>query len=179
MTRLLLALVLAATTSGTFATPPAEALQNLPNVAFPAPARIASGRLQASDIPALQAAGVREVIDLSTDRETPGFDEGAALRKAGITYHHLPIHGASDLDGPNVARFNQLLADAGDKLTLVHCASGNRVGAMIALRGALFDGKTTEAALVEGRRWGLKSLEPAVRERLEQRPNTWSPASRH
>ncbi len=179
MTRLLLALVLAATTSGTFATPPAEALQNLPNVAFPAPARIASGRLQASDIPSLQAAGVREVIDLSTDSETPGFDEGAALRKSGITYHNLPIHGASDLDDTNVARFNQLLADAGDKLTLVHCASGNRVGAMMALRGALFDGKTTEAALAEGRRWGLKSLEPAVRERLDRRPNIRPATPRH
>ena len=179
MMRLLLGLVLATTTLGAPAAPPAEALQNLPNVAFPAPARIASGRLQASDIPALQAAGVREVIDLSADSETPGFDEAAALRKAGITYRNLPIHGARDLDANNVARFNQLLADAGDKLTLVHCASSNRVGAMMALRAATFDGQPAEAAVAEGRRWGLKSLEPAVRERLQQRPNTWSPAPRH
>jgi hypothetical protein len=41
---------------------------------------------------------------------------------------------------------------------------------MIALRAALIDGKSTETALAEGRRWGLKSLEPAVRERLQ----TWS-----
>jgi hypothetical protein len=49
---------------------------------------------------------------------------------------------------------------------LVHCASSNRVGAMIALRAALVDGASADAALAEGRRWGLKSLEPQVRERL-------------
>jgi protein tyrosine phosphatase (PTP) superfamily phosphohydrolase (DUF442 family) len=119
------------------------------------------------------------VIDLSADSETPGFDEAAALRKAGITYRNLPIHGARDLDASNVARFNQLLADAGDKLTLVHCASSNRVGAMMALRAATFGGQPAEAAVAEGRRWGLKSLEPAVRERLQQLPNTRSPAPRH
>jgi hypothetical protein len=41
---------------------------------------------------------------------------------------------------------------------------------MIALRAALVDGLSTDAALAEGRRWGMKSLEPAVRERL----HTWS-----
>jgi hypothetical protein len=34
------------------------------------------------------------------------------------------------------------------------------------LRAALVDGASTDAALAEGRRWGLKSLEPQVRERL-------------
>lgn len=169
MMRLLLGIALAATALAISATPPAEVLRNLPNVAFPAPQRIAAGRLQAADIPALQAAGVRQVIDLSRDEETPGFDEAAALHKVGIGYHNLPIHGASDLDDANVARFDQLLAAAGDQRTLVHCASGNRVGAMIALRAATFGGLPIEAALAEGRRWGLKSLEPAVRERLNRR----------
>ncbi len=167
--RLLLVVVLALGTLSASATPPAQALQNLPNVAFPMPYRIASGRLQATDIPLLQSAGVREVIDLSADSETPAFDEAAAVRTAGMVYHHLPIRGAGDLDDAHVARFNQLLADAGDKPTLVHCASGNRVGAMIALRAARFGGQSVEAAVAEGRRWGLRGLEPAVRERLTQR----------
>ncbi len=37
---------------------------------------------------------------------------------------------------------------------------------MIALRAALVDGASADVALAEGRRWGLKSLEPQVRERL-------------
>lgn len=149
------------------ATPPTEALQHLPNVAFPAPGRIASGRLQASDMAALQAAGVREVIDLSLDSETPDFDEAAAMQRAGITYHNLPIAGAGDLNTANVKRFDHLLADAGSKQTLVHCASGNRVGALIALRAATLGGQSVDQAIAEGRRWGLKSLEPAVRAQLQ------------
>lgn len=168
MIRLLLSLTLALSSAFAMAAPAAEtALTGLPNVAFPAPHRVASGRLQAADVAALKKAGIRDVIDLSVDSETPDFDEAAAVRAAGIRYHNLPIHGAKDLTRANVARFNQLLADAGDEPTLVHCASSNRVGAMAALRAVLVGGRSTEAALAEGRRWGLKSLEPAVRERLQ------------
>ena len=158
---LLFSLALVAFAPFASATTPAQAeLAGLPNVAFPAAHRVASGRLQASEIPALQRAGVREVIDLSVDSETPDFDEAAAMRAAGIDYHNLPIRGAADLTPDTVARFDQLLNDAGEGTTLVHCASSNRVGALI-------HGQTTEDAVVEGHRWGLKSLEPMVRERLK------------
>lgn len=176
---LLLALALTFSGGAAMAATPAEtALAGLPHVAFPAPHRVASGRLQASDIATLEHAGIRQVIDLSVDSETPGFDEAAAVRAAGIGYRNLPIHGAGDLTRASVAQFDRLLRDAGDQLTLVHCASGNRVGAMIALRAALVDGQSTEVALAEGRRWGLKSLEPAVRERLQAWSND-EPAIAH
>ncbi|MEO5830001.1 MAG: sulfur transferase domain-containing protein [Rhodanobacter sp.] len=148
-------------------------LAGLSHVSFPAAHRVASGRLQASDIPALQRAGIREVIDLSVDSETPDFDEAAAMHAAGIDYRNLPIHGAADLSAANVTRFDQLLNEAGARTTLVHCASSNRVGALIALRAALIGGQTTEDAVAEGHRWGLNSLEPVVRERLK----TWKSAA--
>lgn len=174
MIRLLLSLSLAVSSAAALAAAPArDALRQLPNLTFPAPHRVASGHLQASDMAALKRAGIREVIDLSVDRETPHFDEAAAVQAAGIGYHNLPIHGAQDLTRANVRQFDQLLLDAGTKSTLVHCASSNRVGAMIALRAALIHGKSTEAALAEGRHWGLKSLQPAVRERLD----AWSVAA--
>lgn len=144
-----------------------QALAQLSHVSFPAPHRVAAGALQAGDMAALQAAGVREVIDLRADEEAPDFDEAAAVRDAGINYRQLPIRGAGDLTQDNVRRFDQLLTDAGDRLTVLHCASSNRVGAMIALRAALVDGAGADAALAEGRRWGLTSLEPQVRERLQ------------
>src|SRR5690606_38327465 len=49
---------------------------------------------------------------------------------------------------------------------LVHCASGNRVGALAALRAAWLQGADEEAAIAEGRRWGLRSLETEVRSSL-------------
>jgi uncharacterized protein (TIGR01244 family) len=143
-----------------------KALATLPHATIHAPNFVASGQPKAEDIATIAAAGIRDVIDLTEDSETPGFDEASAVKAAGMRYHNLPIHGAKDLTADNIRRFDRLIAEAGASPTLVHCASGNRVGALIALRAATLQGKPVDAALQEGRDWGLKSLEPAVRERL-------------
>jgi len=110
-------------------------------------------------------AGIRHVIDLTPDAETPGFDEAAAVRAAGLRYSNLPLRGAADLTRGNVLAFDALVRDAGRPL-LVHCASGNRVGAMAALRAAWVEGRDAEAALAIGKAWGLKGLEGDVRQAL-------------
>ena len=140
-----------------------------PAVALAAPASgvYTSGRLAPADLPDIAASGVRSVIDLSLDSETPGFDEAAVARAAGLRYANLPVHGADGLTRERVVAFDRLLRDAKAPV-LVHCASGNRVGAMAALRAAWLQGASTDAAIAEGRRWGLKGLEPEVRRRLDQ-----------
>jgi uncharacterized protein (TIGR01244 family) len=125
------------------------------------------GRISADDVPRLHAAGIRHVIDLTPDDETPGFDEAGAVRAAGMRYDNLPIRGAGGLTRENVVAFDRLV-DGIDEPALVHCASGNRVGALAALRAAWVDGVDDEAAVAEGRRWGLRGLEGAVREQLER-----------
>ena len=163
---LLLSLLIVATPSWAADTLNTKALASLPNLGNPAPDLATAGRLQAKDIPVIARAGVRHVIDLTVDSETPDFDEAAAIRSAGMQYQNLPIRGAEDLTPDNVARFDRLIAEVGTTPTLVHCSSSNRVGAMAALRAAWIQGQSVEAALQQGRRWGLKALEPAVRERL-------------
>lgn len=123
------------------------------------------GRISADDLPALRAAGIRHVINLAPAAETPGFDEAGAVRAAGMRYDTLPIAGAGDLDREAVVAFDRLLQAAVGP-TLVHCASGNRVGALAALRAAWLHGADEEAAVEEGRRWGLRGLEAEVRGRL-------------
>ncbi len=132
----------------------------------PSPGVIAAGRLKPEDIARLQDAGIEHVIDLTPDDETPGFDEANAVRSVGIDYSNLPIGGAADLTRNNVIAFDQLLRTA-ERPVLVHCASGNRVGAMAALRAAWVDNKSAEDAIAIGKTWGLKGLEPQVRERIE------------
>jgi protein tyrosine phosphatase (PTP) superfamily phosphohydrolase (DUF442 family) len=55
----------------------------------------------------------------------------------------------------------------GDEPVLLHCASGNRVGALIAL-GTRLKGAETEAAIAKGKQWGLTGLEPIVRGKLKK-----------
>ncbi len=123
------------------------------------------GRITAEDLPGLRAAGITHIIDLTPDAETPDFDEAAAVRAAGMSYANLPIAGAADLNREAVDAFDQLLRRTQGP-TLIHCASGNRVGALAALRAAWLHGAEEEAAIAEGRRWGLRSLEGKVREQL-------------
>lgn len=131
----------------------------------PAPGVVSAGRLVADDIALLRDAGVRQVIDLTPDDETPGFDEAAAVRAAGMEYANLPLRDARDLTPANVRTYDALLRRA-ERPLLVHCGSGNRVGAITALHAAWVEGRSAEDAIAIGRAWGLKGLEEEVRRRL-------------
>ncbi len=144
-------------------------LDSLPNMSCHAPNMVASGRLDSADIAKLKSAGIHLVIDLSEDSETPYFDEAAAVRAAGIDYRSLPISGAAGLTSGHVAELDRLIAEADGQPTLIHCASSNRVGALMALRAASLQGQLPEAAIEIGKAWGLKSLEPVVKQQLAMR----------
>lgn len=145
---------------------PRTVVPEIPFAASPAPGVVSAGRLESSHVEALRRDGFRAVIDLSLDSETPQFDEARAVDAAGLNYANLPLSGPADLTPENVARFDALLSEA-PRPVLVHCGSSNRVGAMAALRAAWIEGRSVDDALAIGRAWGLKGLEPAVRERLE------------
>lgn len=131
----------------------------------PAPGIVSAGRLAPEDIARVREAGIRHVIDLTPDAETPDFDEAAAVHAAGLGYSNLPLRGAVDLTPENVRAFDDMLGRA-TRPVLVHCASGNRVGAMVALRAAWIEGKPLEEAIEVGKAWGLKGLEADVRARI-------------
>ncbi|KFN49906.1 beta-lactamase hydrolase domain-containing protein [Arenimonas composti] len=153
--------------AGCASTPEPARLPAITNAVAPEPGIVSAGRIGAADLDALRAAGIRHVIDLTPDAETPDFDEAAAVRAAGLDYANLPLSGPADLTRENVQAFDALLRAAG-RPVLVHCASGNRVGAMAALRAAWVDGRTADEAIGIGRAWGLKGLEGEVRRLLEE-----------
>lgn len=141
---------------------------DLPNLQRPQENRIVSGAIDAADIGRLRAAGIKHLINLRTVAESEGLNEAGIAAGLGIAYHSIPIQGAQSLTEENARKLDSALAEAGDELTLVHCGSGNRVGALIAVREAWMRGRSTEDALAEGKRWGLTSLETSVRGLLEQ-----------
>jgi uncharacterized protein (TIGR01244 family) len=112
-------------------------------------------------------AGIKVVVNMRGADEDPGYDEAAAAAELGLTYLQLPIAGAAGLTPENVTLFDALLKQVGDQPTLMHCASGNRVGAMHALHASQYGGMDAEAAIEYGKAHGMTSLEEAVRERLE------------
>lgn len=113
------------------------------------------------------AAGIKVVVNFRGEGEDAGFDEEAVAAELGLTYLRVPVAGAQGLTPENVYLFDAVLDQVGGQPALMHCASGNRVGALHALHAARFGGKDPEAAIEVGKAHGLTSLEGEVRKRLE------------
>jgi uncharacterized protein (TIGR01244 family) len=123
------------------------------------------GQPTAQDLVRLQAQGVRTVIDLRGRDEDRGFDEAAEATRLGLAYVALPIAGKNDITPASADALQALLDEHGDGV-LLHCASGNRVGALLALAAARA-GVPAAEALAFGREAGLASLEPVVAAQLD------------
>ena len=89
------------------------------------------------------------------------------MRELGLQYVHLPINGAGDITLENAQKLADVMRESA-RPVLVHCASGNRIGALVALQAGVVDGLGLEAALEKGRGSGLTRMEPLVRALIEQ-----------
>ena len=114
------------------------------------------------------AAGIEVVVNMRGANEDPGYDEAALAAELGLTYLRVPIAGPQDLSAESVLLFDAVLKQVDGRPALMHCASGNRVGALYALHASRYDGLDDEAAIEYGKAHGLKGLEGKVRETLEQ-----------
>lgn len=127
----------------------------------------AGGQPSAAQLQALAAQGVRTVIDLRQPDEDRGYDETAQAEALGLRYVRIPVAGADGLDAANVRAVHQALQQSQGPV-LLHCASGNRAGAVLALVNVRYEHASPDQALPLGQRAGLKSLEAATRQRLAE-----------
>lgn len=143
------------------------AVLTIPNATEPYPGILSSGQPTAEQFEAAARAGYRTVINLRSLSES-GFEWEAGLaERLGLRYVSIPVSGPSTLTREAVAAFDAALRDArASGPVWVHCNSGNRNGAMFALRAAWIEGMDPEAAIAVGRSAGLTRLEGDVRQML-------------
>lgn len=111
-------------------------------------------------------SGYAVVVDMRGPNEDRGMDNFAgAVEAKGMKYVAFPVSGAEQISFETAAELDALLEEA-DGPVLLHCASGNRVGALLALRESL-NGADDASALEYGKDAGMTRLEPRVREVLE------------
>jgi uncharacterized protein (TIGR01244 family) len=140
----------------------------IPNARTPIPGVLSGGQPTEEQIAAAGAAGYKTVINLRADSESGFAWEPAAVQAAGMTYVSIPVPGSEDFTKDNVIRLDAALKAAEAKgPVLLHCTSGNRVGAMLALRAAWLDGKDPAAALALGEAAGLTRSKATVKTLLE------------
>jgi len=172
MTKLLLAMILAAGLSAAWAdadTAP-ELKVDLAAVVstgevVPVDGMTSAGQPDEAAFGVFAKQGYTTVIDLRTEGEDRGIDEPEVVEGLGMEYISLPI-GRDDINLEN-AQFLDRLLESADGPVLVHCGSGNRVGALLALRESL-NGADDEAALEYGRKGGMTGLEGTVKEALTE-----------
>ena len=139
-----------------------------PNRNFPLAGVATAGQPSATGLAAIAKQGYATVVDLRAEQEERGFDEMGTVEKLGMKYVSLPIDGAKGVTYANAQALDRILADSTGPV-LLHCASANRAGAMLALRARL-QGADADAALALGVRGGVTGLKPVVERLLREPP---------
>ena len=102
----------------------------------------------------LKQLGFKTVVSIRTPGEIE-LDEGAIVREAGLRYVSVPI-SSGDFSSADVDAVARVLDDDAAAPVLLHCASSNRVGGVLAVIEAR-RGESIEDALSFGQHVGLKS----------------------
>ena len=108
--------------------------------------------------------GYKTVINLRGDDEE-GNTDPAQVESLEMSYISIPIKGATDMTEEKARALAEALETA-ESPVMVHCASGNRVGGLFAMKAYYVDGASPEEALQVGKAAGMTRLEPTVREKL-------------
>ena len=144
-------------------------LIDLPNGRVPFDSTLTGGQPTFEQLKKAGETGFKAVINLRTAGERPDPEqESTWVERFGMKYFHIPVAGAKGLTVQNAQLFAEVLSKTENYPLIVHCKSGNRVGAIFALKAFHIDGKSKEEALLIGESAGLKSLTKAVEKVLER-----------
>ena len=132
----------------------------LANGHMPLDGIVTAGQPRADQFASLAAGGISTVIDIRAPGEPRGFDEPAAARAAGMEYHNIPVV-AGALTAAEFDQVRDLLRTPEKRPVLFHCASANRVGALLLPYLVLDEQRSPDEALQIARDVGLRSEELA------------------
>lgn len=134
---------------------PIEALRGVPNANQASPTVVTGGQPTAAHFRALKEAGVEVVLDIRDPMEPRGFDEPALMDELGFEYEVITVSDAH-LTDETLSSITELMQRSEGRQTLVHCASGNRVGGALIPWLIRNQGMTEEEATMAAMRMGLR-----------------------
>ncbi len=140
---------------------------NIPNAKTPLPNVLTGGQPTPKQIEQAQAAGYKTIINLRTANENGTWDEASKAKELGMHYINIPIAGENGLSKENANALMSAIQKHADHPVMVHCGSGNRIGALFAIDAKFNKNQTTKEAIETGVNSGLTSLKPAVEKYLE------------
>lgn len=136
--------------------PLVKVLGGIPNAACPLDGVASAGQPSAAAWPELARAGYRSVVDLRTAEEPRGYDEPASVRAAGLEYFPVPVSQPT-LSDATFDTFRDIIRDPARRPVFVHCATSNRVGALLLPYFALDEAMPLTDAVRLAREAGLRN----------------------
>lgn len=130
------------------------------NTLIPDEKLVVGGQPTVDDLKLLHSLGVKQVVNLRGTAEENHFDEARLLSELGVDYHTIPVTDISTFTKECAAKLKDILAL--NQPTLIHCATGNRVGALITLHAFWFEECSAQDALEKGMQSGLTQLKMPI-----------------
>ena len=134
---------------------PIDALAGVVNANQALPHLVTAGQPGPSHFRALKDAGVSLVIDLRHPSEPRGFDETTLLQSLGIEYVVVPVHDGN-LTDETLEQVTAAVRTGQGRETVIHCASGNRIGGALVPYLMLDQGFSEDDAMMAALRMGLR-----------------------
>jgi uncharacterized protein (TIGR01244 family) len=126
----------------------------IPNYQLLRPGLAVAGKPSPEALARLKDQGFKTIIDLRSEAEGLA-EEKAIVEDQGLRYVSVPMTAAS-FSLADVQAVGRILDDPAAGPVLLHCASSNRVGGVLAVLEAKA-GKPLEDAIAAGEKAGLKS----------------------
>ncbi len=121
---------------------------------------LTAGQPEEAHFVALGALGCRTVVDLRGPHEPRPCDEPTCVQANGMEYVSIPITPQT-LGDETFADFRSMMRDASKRPLLVHCATSDRVGALLLPYLILDQGHDLDRALELATKAGLRSMQLA------------------
>lgn len=125
------------------------------NAKTPTPGVVTGGQPTEEQLQQARDSGVKIVVNLRAKGEKGELpNEAEKVAELGMKYVHMPIESKAwnGLDEDNARKLAELVAEGP---VLVHCTSGERAGALFALKAFYVDKQSTDEALEVGKAHGL------------------------
>ena len=124
---------------------------------------VTAGVIQEGGLEEAVKNDVKVIIDLRTPPEGTKAEQEAVEKLQGVTYYNFPVSGMEGITKEQVEAFAKIYENTEEGVILLHCASGNRAGALWAAYQLSKD-VPQETAIEEGRAAGMKpSMEEGVK----------------
>lgn len=134
------------------------------NARMPLPGVLTGGAPGIAQLQEAEQLGYRTIISLLPAAESEA--EATAAHQLGLRFVSIPIATAADLTEDNARKLGFVLAQPDARPLILHCASGNRAAALLALWSYYVDRKSVADALALGDAAGLTKLRPNVESAL-------------